>query len=261
MATFIAGLRDLLSHPLTRGADLDDPRTTDLRLQVVRGKPFLRRIYDEWYGLIGSRVPAGSGAILELGSGAGYFKEVLPSTIRSEIFHCSNVDVVADARRLPARSGSLKAIVMTDVFHHIPQPEAFLDEAVRCLRPGGRIVMIEPWVCGWSTFVYRHFHHEPFEPGAEQWEIPDSGPLSSANGALPWIVTVRDRERLRRRFPELEVEEVLPMMPVRYLVSGGISMRNLVPSATHGAWKALEDVALRWNRNFGMFALFSLKRG
>jgi 2-polyprenyl-3-methyl-5-hydroxy-6-metoxy-1,4-benzoquinol methylase len=26
---------------------------------------------------------------------------------------------------------------MTDVFHHIPKPEAFLKEASRCLRPKG----------------------------------------------------------------------------------------------------------------------------
>jgi ubiquinone/menaquinone biosynthesis C-methylase UbiE len=47
---------------------------------------------------------------------------------------------------------------MTDVFHHIPKPEAFLKEASRCLRPGGRIVMIEPWICGWSKLVYGYLH-------------------------------------------------------------------------------------------------------
>jgi SAM-dependent methyltransferase len=260
MTGVLAGLRGLLSHPLTRGLDLDDPRMTERRLEVIESKPFLRRIYDEWYRAIRSRLPSGAGGILELGSGAGYFGEFVPEAIRSEVFMCRNVDVIADGRRLPFRNGSLKGIVMTDVFHHIPQPAAFLEEASRCLRPGGRLVMIEPWVCGWSTFVYRRFHHEPFLPGTDSWEIPESGPLSGANGALPWILLVRDRDRLERQFPQLEIEEVVPMMPLRYLVSGGISMRNLVPLSTHGAWKMLEDLVMRWNRNIGMFALFALKR-
>jgi ubiquinone/menaquinone biosynthesis C-methylase UbiE len=143
-------LKSFLAHPLTRGVELDDPRMTELRLQVIRDKPFLRKIYSEWYRMIASRIPQGEGRVLEIGSGAGYFAEFAPEVIQSEVFFCRNVDIVADARQLPLPSGSLRAIVMTDVFHHIPKPEAFLEEAARCLRPGGRIVMIEPWVSAWS---------------------------------------------------------------------------------------------------------------
>jgi SAM-dependent methyltransferase len=256
----ISRLRELLSHPLTRGLDLDDPRLTDRRLLVLEGKPFLRRIYDDWYRLIGSRLPPGSGSILELGSGAGSFAAVAPDAIQSDVFLCRNVDLVADARRLPFRDRSLRAITMTDVFHHIPRPEAFLEEAARCLRTGGRVVMIEPWVCRWSTFVYRRFHHEPFLPAADSWEIPESGPLSGANGALPWIMFVRDRERLVRRFPEFQIDEIVPMMPLRYLVSGGISMRTLVPTASYGGWALLERVLRRLAPDLGMFAIFTLTR-
>jgi hypothetical protein len=88
--------------------------------------------------------------------------------------------------------------------------------------------MIEPWACGWSKLLYGHLHHEPFLPEANSWEIPESGPLSGANGALPWIIFVRDRKILASKFPELEIEEIVPMMPLRYLVSEGISMRNLI---------------------------------
>jgi SAM-dependent methyltransferase len=253
-------LRSVLTHPLTRGLELDDPRLTELRRQVIRSKPFLKRIYSEWYRLICSKIPAGAGSILEIGSGAGSLTEFAPEAIQSEVFFCRNVDLVTDARRLSFRSGALRAIAMTDVFHHIPQPEAFLGEATRCLRPGGRIVMIEPWVSVWSTFVYRRFHHEPFLPDAVSWDLPEGGPLSGANGALPWIVFVRDRNILAERFPELEIEEISPMMPLRYLVSGGISTRNLVPLVTYNGWRALETAVSRWNDRLGMFALFSLRR-
>lgn len=253
-------LRSVLAHPLTKGLDLDDPKTTDLRLQIIQGKPFLRRIYDDWYRMILARIPAGEGMILELGSGAGYFREFVPETIQSEVFLCRNVHLVADARRLPFAKCSLKSIVMTDVFHHIPNAEDFLREAARCLRPGGHIVMVEPWVSPWSKLIYRHLHHEPFLPAAESWEIPSSGPLSGANGALPWIVFIRDRARLAAIFPELHVESIEPMMPFRYLVSGGVSMRSLMPAMFYGAWTGLESLLSPWNKALSMFTLIDVRR-
>jgi SAM-dependent methyltransferase len=253
-------LKSVLAHPLTKGLDLDDPKTTELRLRIIQGKPFLRRIYDDWYRMIRARIPAGEGLVLELGSGAGYFRQFVPGVIQSEVFLCRNAHIVADARRLPFPDGRLKAIVMTDVFHHIPNVEKFLREAVRCLRPGGRIIMVEPWVSPWSKLIYTRLHHEPFLPDAPEWEIPDSGPLSGANGALPWIVFVRDRERLLRAFPEVLIEEIHPMMPFRYLVSGGVSMRSLMPGILYGAWVGLEALLSPWSHSLGMFTLIDVQR-
>jgi SAM-dependent methyltransferase len=250
----------LLAHPITKGMDTDDPRTTELRLRIVQSKPFLRKIYDEWYGMIQSRIPAGEGGILELGSGAGYLNRLIPRLIRSEVFLCHNVDLVADARRLPFTARSLKAIVMTDVFHHIPDVDAFLCEAVRCLRPGGRIVMIEPWVTTWAEFVFGRLHHEPFLPRAEEWRIPPAGPLSGANGALPWIVLVRDRGRFLAQFPAFRIEEIRPIMPFSYLVSGGVSLRRLMPGFSYFAWRGLERALDPWRDRLAMFAVIGLLR-
>jgi SAM-dependent methyltransferase len=253
-------LKSLLAHPLTRGLALDDPRTTQLRAQIIKSKPFLRRIYADWYKLIRSRISPGGGYVLEIGSGGGYFGEFVPEAVQSELFFCANVHIVTDACELPFAPGSLKAIVMTDVFHHIPKPESFLREAVRCLAPGGRIIMVEPWVCRWSKLVYSRFHHEPFQPQSESWDIPSTGPLSGANGALPWIVFVRDRKLLESKFPALEIETIEPMMPWRYLLSGGVSMRNLVPGVLYGPWSVLEMAASPWNHKLGMFALFCIRK-
>src|SRR5690242_11509894 len=70
-------LKNLLAHPLTRGIDLDDPKTTTLRREIIRSKPFLRRIYNEWYRWIADQIPTGAGGVLELGSGAGFFDELV----------------------------------------------------------------------------------------------------------------------------------------------------------------------------------------
>jgi len=255
-----AVLRRLLAHPLTRDLSADDPRTTELRRSIVRDKPFLRKIYLEWYEKILAALPNGDGGVLELGSGAGFFGELYPGAITSEVFHCSGVRVVLDAQRLPFADGALRAIVMTDVMHHIPEAEAFLAEARRVLRPEGRVLMIEPWVTTWSSFIYTRFHSEPFRTDAPRWGFSSTGPLSGANGALPWIVFKRDADRFARLFPELAVIALEPFMPFRYLISGGVSMRSLTPGWSFWLWKALERRLDRWRDRLAMFAFIGLER-
>jgi len=256
----VEAIKKLLAHPDTRDLSIDDPRTTERRRGVIRGNRFLRRIYDEWYRSLAACIPDGPGGVLELGSGAGFLAQYVPGLIASEVFMCPDIQLVLDARSLPFASGCLKAIVMVDVFHHIPDSRVFLAEARRCLRSGGSVVMIEPWVSTWSRLIYSHLHHEPFDPAAKQWIFPDSGPLSGANGALPWIIFQRDRLKFESEFPELEIRTVRPSMPFRYLVSGGVSMRQLMPAASFPLWGALESWLDAWPRTWSMFALTHLTR-
>jgi SAM-dependent methyltransferase len=251
-------LRRLLAHPLTASLDLDDPATTQLRRQIIASKPFLRAIYDEWYAQLAAALPPGDGQVLELGSGAGYCAQFIPGLITSEILPCPGVRMVIDATKLPFHADSLRAIVMTNVLHHIQDVRAFFAEAARSLRPGGKILMIEPWITPWSRFVYTRLHHEPLDPDAPDWTFPSSGPLSGANGALPWILFERDREKFSREFPQFSIEQIRPFLPFRYLVSGGVGMRSLMPGFTHGAWTALERALQPQMQRLGMFAFVSL---
>jgi SAM-dependent methyltransferase len=170
------------------------------------------------------------------------------------------VRVVLSGQALPLGARSLRAIVMTDVLHHIPQSRQFLAEAARCVRAGGRLVMIEPWVSTWSSFVYSRLHHEPFEPDAADWAFPAGGPLSAANTALPWIIFQRDRARFEREFPEWRLIGTRPFMPFRYLLSGGVSARGLTPAWTFGLWRGLEALLEPWMERLGMFAHIVLER-
>jgi SAM-dependent methyltransferase len=258
-----AMLRGMLAHPLTRGKDLDDPNTTVLRRQIIRGKPFLRRIYEEWYATLARAIPPEAnvpGRVLELGSGAGFLKEVKPEVIASDIFEFPHIQVVLDGQRLPIADAALRAIVMTNVLHHLPDVARFFAEAGRCVAPGGVIALVEPWISPWSRFVYRRLHHEPCEPSAAQWSFPAIGPLSSANQALPWIVFHRDAEQFARQYPQWRMEIVRPMMPLRYLVSGGVGMRAMAPGWSTPLWRAFEGALAPLNRQVAMFAHILLRR-
>jgi SAM-dependent methyltransferase len=253
-------LRGMLALPLTRGRDLDDPDTTVLRRQIIRGKPFLRRIYQEWYAMLADALPRPAdvpGRVLELGSGAGFFKELVPEVIASDIFHFPHLDVVLDGQRMPVADAALRAIVMTNVLHHVPDVRRFFAEATRCVRSGGVVALVEPWISPWSRFVYKKLHHEPCLPEAAQWSFPATGPLSAANEALPWIVFHRDAEVFQREFPQWRIEQVTPMMPLRYLISGGVSMRALAPAFSFPVLRAMERAV---GPRAAMFAHVRLRR-
>jgi SAM-dependent methyltransferase len=221
------------------------------------GKHFLRRVYQEWRYRLAAVVPDGPSAVLELGAGDPWMPRVLEGAIRSDLQPLADIDLAADACALPLRDGALKAIVMTDVFHHLPNAGLFLDEASRALRTGGVVAMIEPWRTAWSEWIYTRFHHEPFDARRAEWRFPPGDPMEAANGALPWIVFERDRAHFERQWPALQLERVEPFMPFRYLLSGGLTFPSLQPGWMFPFWTAAERLL---GPRMAMFAFIVLRR-
>jgi SAM-dependent methyltransferase len=197
--------------------------------------------------------------VLELGSGAGFLQEVIPDLITSDISFYSYVQMVMDGQQLPFLNNSLRGIVMSDVLHHIPQPRSFFSESGRCIKTGGVLTMIEPWMTVWSIFVYRFLHHELLYRDAP-WNFTSSGPLSGANIALPWIVFKRDRVQFENEFPQWKIESIRLMMPFRYLVSGGVSLKPIMPAWSYLFWRWLESLVNPWMDTWAMFAQITLRR-
>jgi SAM-dependent methyltransferase len=223
-------------------------------------KRFLKQIYAEWRDMLVATIPDGPGAIVELGAGDQRMPPVAPRAVRTDVRPLPGLTLAADARRLPFRDASVKAMVMTDVFHHVPDVERFLDDVTRALRPGGVMAMVEPWHTAWSRFVFQTFHHERFDPRARAWAFPEGDPMEAANGALPWMVFERDRERFERQFPHLRLERIDPFMPLRYLQSGGIRFPSLQPGWMFPVWTSLERAAGSITRRCAMFAFIVLRR-
>jgi SAM-dependent methyltransferase len=223
---------------------------------LAQRKTFLKRIYREWHARLAATLPEGEGGVVELGAGSVFLERVMDGAWRTDVRSLRELDLRADARRLPFRDGALKALVLVDVFHHIPDAEAFLREARRVLRPGGVVAMIEPWRTPWSEFIYRRCHHEAFDTRAG-WSFAEGDPMQTANGALPWIVFDRDAAQIQSRFPELRVERLEPLMPLVYLLSGGLTWLSLQPGWCYPFWRRLER---RFEPRCAMFAFIVLRR-
>jgi SAM-dependent methyltransferase len=88
------------------------------------------------------------------GNSATYTRDAVPSVVavdaaRAMLHRARRRDrrlalVHADAARLPFRERSVDAVTFHSVLYLLPDRAAVLREAVRVLRPGGRVVLLEP---------------------------------------------------------------------------------------------------------------------
>lgn len=242
-------------------SNLDDPENIHILREIIQRKSFLAKTYKSFYQDLLERIKTipPDGKIVELGSGASFLKQYNPRIITSDVLPYDGVDLVFSALDMPFEDNSLSALLMVDVLHHIKDSRLFFREASRCLKSGGKIVMIEPANTYWSSFIYKNFHHEPFNPRGG-WGFEAGGPLSGANMAIPWIIFQRDRGLFRAEFPHLVVRDLNIHTPLRYLISGGLSMRQLLPSELYGLVRFMEWLLLPLNQHLGMFLTIELEK-
>lgn len=239
---------------------LDDPQTTLLHREIILAKPFLKRVYIDWYMIFKNRLAKlPDGKLLEIGSGGGFIKEIIPAVITSDILPLDYCDMNFSAEALPFNNNELSAIFMINVFHHIPKPYLFLREAERTLKKGGEIMMIEPANSIIGRFIYKNYHHEPFDEKGE-WEIQSSGPLSGSNQALPHIYFERDIEKFNLAFPKLKLKIINYHTPFRYILSGGVSRKALVPNFSYNFFKGIEWLLSSFARQIGLFQTIVIEK-
>jgi SAM-dependent methyltransferase len=241
---------------------LDDPARGAALSETIQSKPALHAWYHEMYERYADCLARASadGIALELGSGGGFARDVVPDLVTSDVLPYEQVDEVVDATAMPFADGTLRFIGMLNVFHHIPDAAAFLGEAGRCLASGGRMLIIDQHRGLISTPVLRYGHHEPFRTDAPDWRFDATGPLSDANGALAWIVFQRDRERLARDHPELELVRYAPHSPLRYWLAGGLKHWSLIGRRGFGGASVVDRGLIGISQALGSFVDIEIVR-
>jgi SAM-dependent methyltransferase len=234
-------MRNSLKDTSLKNIPVGSPEYFSIQKQLIRDRPLLKRCYDDWYARLRSDAESvsGNGCLVELGSGGSLLDDVLPDVITSDVVE-GVADRVIDARHLPFDDDSIKALFLTHVFHHIPDVRAFLSEAARTLVPGGVISMIEVAHTPLAKFVFGNFHPEPYEDKAMTWEFNQADSMMDSNQALSWIVFFRDRKRFSEEFPGFDIEVSAFTPWLSYLLSGGVSKKQLVPRCLSGLVFALE---------------------
>jgi SAM-dependent methyltransferase len=232
-----------LKEPSLKGLQPGSPDFFAAQKAIILHRPLLKRCYDDWYARLLHDVQSvpQPGVILELGSGGSYLKQLEPSIITSDVV--ANVaDQIIDARHLPFADNSVRALLLTHVFHHIPDADAFLKEAERVLVPGGVVSMIEVAHTPFARFFFKKFHHEPYQDNCRDWAFAQNDSMMDSNQALSWMVFVRDRREFEKRHPNLKIE-MLALMPwFTYFISGGVTLRDVVPNFLNGLLVGIEKM-------------------
>ena len=94
------------------------------------------------------------------------------------------------------------------------------------LKPGGRLILVEPWVTPGSWFIYKYFHHEyfihvekPFENLFEEGKEKDPW---LGNAYTPFQIFCKDNlGAFQARWPNLKVLALQPFSSFAYVVTGG----------------------------------------
>ena len=141
--------RGALYEPSVRDVPVDDSSLLSLHRSLLKQKPMLHSAFLYFYQKMLSlnvKYLNVDGIELELGSGAGFFKEINPVLLTSDIRSSGDFDISLDAQEMDIEDGTIRCIYAINVFHHLSDPRLFFNELNRVLVPGGGCIIIESYV-------------------------------------------------------------------------------------------------------------------
>jgi SAM-dependent methyltransferase len=156
-----------------------------------------------------------SGEVLDVGCGRKPYRAFVPAAryvgldIDSPVTRALGAaDVFYDGRQFPFGDASFDGVLCSQVFEHVFNPEEFLGEIHRVLRPGGQLVLAVPFVwdeheqphdfARYSSFGLRALlERNGFIVEAHHRSVADSRVLFQLAAAYMYKVTLTDSRWLR----------------------------------------------------------------
>ena len=212
--------------------DFDNAEVTAIQRKIFNKKEILQILYREYCRpfVASAERAQKSVKMIEIGSGSSPLKDKIPNLICTDLVNCEWLDLSCSAYALPFKDCTIDRIFLMFVCHHLGRVKDFLDEVYRCLKPGGEVVIIDPSITIFSKFYYKYMHVDSMELQSNEWGFKGGGRLSDSNIALMWIIFFRDRERFKELYPELVVERVEYSTCLAFLLSGGVRIKQLLPT-------------------------------
>ena len=98
-------------------------------------------------------------SILEIGSGTSPLKRFHSNVVTSDVLELDYLDLVFDCHEIDKlaaiEDNSLDVITLTNVLRHLKNPIDFLNSAAAKLKPGGKVIAIEPYFSVLSSLIFQ----------------------------------------------------------------------------------------------------------
>jgi SAM-dependent methyltransferase len=219
-------------------------------------KPILRAIYSDLYQKIENVALVGD--TLEIGGGIGNLNIQGGRLVKSDIQSSKGIDIVADAHKLPFKSEMFSNVILFDVLHHLQCPLIFFAEAQRVLKPGGRVIMVEPGITPISKLIYKMGHEEPVIMG---WDMndpceldPNKDPYDS-NQAIPTILFKHNPKKFLSLVKGFKITSSNWLSLFAYPLSGGFKEWSLISIKWVNTLLKIEEKLLPFIGSFMAFRL------
>jgi SAM-dependent methyltransferase len=229
-----------------------------------RRKPLLRQVYRDFYSEIARELRRDLlGETVEIGSGIGNLKTVVPEALATDIFPNPWLDRVENAYALSFEDASVANLILFDVWHHLQYPGSALIEFHRVLAPEGRLIIFDPAMGMLGRIVYGFFHHEPLALTDEiRWRAPDD--FSPAK--MTYYAAQGNAQRVF--FSSEGAGELDDWRTVRrslfagipYVASGGFRGPQLYPQVLLPTLRVIDRVASRLPALFATRLLVTLEK-
>jgi len=214
-----------------------------------RRKPLLQKIYRDFYAEIARELRRDLlGETVEIGSGIGNLKAVVPEALATDIFPNPWLDRVENAYALSFKDESVANLILFDVWHHLQYPGTALAEFRRVLTDSGRLIIFDPAMGMLGRIVYGLFHHEPL--GLKE-KLPWWAPSGFSPDQMTYYAAQGNAHRVflsdecAADLDDWRVVRRSLMAGIPYVASGGFSGPQLYPQSLLPVLRAIDRVASR----------------
>jgi SAM-dependent methyltransferase len=112
------------------------------------------------------------GTLVDVGCGAQPYRRLIPPEttyigLDTEESEAHFGYAIPDVRRIapdglwPVDDRQADVVLATETLEHVADPDTFLDQAYRCLRPGGRLILTVPFAARWHYIPHDYWRFTP----------------------------------------------------------------------------------------------------